>query len=238
MATNRERAGYHVHLVTGGAHPRFAYTMGLRASVGAELILPGCVFYMADEIQRIIVSVRERLLAGSSSGVTFTLEGLGSFTLRRAHATWTESLMLSALEYEGVAEIAAFQLFPDAAHWTLDVPDMRLPWSAQAEPVWRWLHEPWPYEIPSHTTVLTNLAALRGQRITAVSHWDGDEWEMFAGSPSDVEPAEARVVPLGTLLGADPSLAPALELGVGRGLWRDTAGGEWLPWGCGPVPAR
>jgi len=39
-----------------------------------------------------------------------------------------------------------------------------------------------------------------------------------------------RVVPLGTLVAADPSLVAVVNLDVGAGLWRDEVS-EWHPWG-------
>jgi hypothetical protein len=41
---------------------------------------------------------------------------------------------------------------------------------------------------------------------------------------------EMRVVPLGTLVAADPSLVAVVNLDVGAGLWRDEVS-EWHPWG-------
>lgn len=42
--------------------------------------------------------------------------------------------------------------------------------------------------------------------------------------------ADARVVPLGTLLGADPLLEIVTGLEIGRGLWRGPAEPEWRTW--------
>lgn len=60
--------------------------------------------------------------------------------------------------------------------------------------------------------------------------WEQDEWEMFAGAGPDIAEAERRVVPIGVLLAADPSLLPAVDLRIGTGFWRD-AQSEWHPWG-------
>ena len=38
-----------------------------------------------------------------------------------------------------------------------------------------------------------------------------------------------RIVPLGTLVAADPSLISGVNLEVGTGLWRDETS-EWHPW--------
>ena len=98
-------------------------------------------------------------------------------------------------------------------------------------PAWRWLREPWTYPVPDDSTAVTNLAALRGERITEASRWEVDEWEMFAGAGPDVPQDEMRVVPIGTLVAADESLAPVVHLAVGEGLCRDPEpGSEWHPW--------
>lgn len=34
---------------------------------------------------------------------------------------------------------SAYQILPDQDHWTIDIPDCRLPFSGASEPVWRWL---------------------------------------------------------------------------------------------------
>jgi hypothetical protein len=43
---NIEKSGFHVYIVMGaGPTPRFAYTIGLRESLGAELVLAGGLYY-------------------------------------------------------------------------------------------------------------------------------------------------------------------------------------------------
>jgi hypothetical protein len=59
--------------------------------------------------------------------------------------------------------------------------------------------------------------------------WDEENWELFAGAGPDVSKDELRVVPLGTLVAADPSLVAVINLEVGAGLWRDDISG-WHPW--------
>ncbi len=53
---------------------------------------------------------------------------------------------------------------------------------------------------------------------------------MFAGAGPDVGKEEVRVVPLGTLLGADRTLEMVTTLDVGRGVWRDREDLIWQPW--------
>jgi len=146
-------------------------------------------------------------------------------------SSWATEFMLAAFDYYQKRDIPALQIVPDKAHWTIDVPDMSVPWNANTEPAWRWLHEPWTYPVPKNATATTNLAALRGDRITEATRWEEDEWEIFAGAGPDVSQDEMRVVPLGNLVAADESLVPVVNLPVGEGLWRDPEpNSEWHPW--------
>jgi hypothetical protein len=137
--------------------------------------------------------------------------------------------MLGAFDYYQKREIPALQIIPDKEHWTIDVPDMTAPWSATLEPVWRWQREVWTYPVPKEATATTDLAALRGKRVTEAVRWEEDHWELFAGAGPDVSKDELRVVLLGTLVAADPSLMAVINLEVGAGLWRDDIS-EWHPW--------
>jgi hypothetical protein len=226
---NIELHGSHVYIVVGKSLPRFAYTIGLKQSWGAELVLAGAIYYNADAVTRIMNTIGQRLGAQKASDATFVVDDLGSFRLRKAHASWTRSLLLGALDYYKVSEIEAYQIVPDDEHWTIDIPNLEKEWSAKAEPVWKWLHEGWDYAIPPESTATTNLDALRGVRITEVMRWE-DGWEMFAGPGPDVSFEDARVVPLASLLASDPSLKPAVDLEVGKGMWREGDETGWHPW--------
>ena len=120
---------------------------------------------------------------------------------------------------------------PDAAHWTVDVPDLSQPWSPATAPGWRWLFEPWTLPVQETSKIVTNLAALRGEPVTEAARWEEDEWELFAGSGPHVTYEDMRVVPLETLFGADPSLEPILSLPVGGALRPDSRDDEWQVWG-------
>jgi hypothetical protein len=222
--------GHHIYVVSGGADPRYAYTIGVSESIGAELILAGAIFYMKDEVVEIISDIAAQLKAEHDQKL-FEVVGLGSFTLRKADTSWVTALMLGALDFYQVREIPAFQIVPDEAHWTIDVPNMSAAWSAATAPIWQWLHEPWTYPVPEESMTATNLSALRGERITEAARWEEDEWELFAGAGPDIPKEETRVVALGTLLAVDNSLIPVANLPIGEGLWRDPhPGSEWHAW--------
>ena len=70
---------------------------------------------------------------------------------------------------------------------------------------------------------------MRGGRITEAVRWEETEWELFAGAGPDVVEKDVRIVPLGVLLGVDPTLEEATYLDIGKGLWRDSDS-EWVTW--------
>lgn len=225
---NIARSGLHIYVVIGETTPRFAYTIGVSDFVDYELILAGASFYMQDEVAKIIRGSIAQLKSSRDRELV-EIVGLGSFTLRKVDRSWARELMLGVSDYYQKEDIPALQIVPDQDHWTIDVPNMSVPWSAAQEPVWRWLREPWAYPVRESSTAVTDLAALRGGRITEACHWEDDEWELFAGAGPDVPKEGMRVVAIGTLLAVDPSLEPVLGLTIGTGLWRDTAS-AWHPW--------
>jgi uncharacterized protein DUF4262 len=225
--------GSHTYIVTGGGYPHFAYTIGLTESHGAEVILAGSYFYRLDDIPDVIKSV----IRGLTSPLDWETrridaESLGTFSLRKVHTSWATALMLGAFDYYRGKPIEAYQIVPDEAHWTIDVPNLAQPWSPSQAPGWRWLKEEWTYPVPKNSAALTDLNALRGGRITEVMRWEEDQWEIFAGVGPDIPESERRVVPLGVLLATDASLLPALDLRIGTGLWRDDTA-EWHDWTSG-----
>lgn len=226
------RKGRHIYVVAGGdATPRYAYTIGVSESIGAELILAGASFYLNDDVPPILNDIAAQLKPQLDwEAMKFEVAGQGSFTLRKAHASWATEFMRGALDYYDVREVPALQVLPDKAHWTIDVPDLSAPWSATREPMWRWMHEPWTYPVPEGAVAATDLAALRGERVTEAMRWEEDEWEIFVGDGPNIPEDELRKVPLGTLVGADESVVPVVNLAIGEGLLRDDPDSEWRPW--------
>ena len=232
IRSNIAQHGCHIYLVTAEAIPRFAYTIGVRESAGVEFILAGASFYSAEQV-KLILNETAKLIgsATASSQLVIELSSIGKFSVRKVHSTWSNALMLGAIDYYGQDGISAWQVVPDRAHWTLDIPDLSRPWDVSLEPCWRWLHERWAYPVSVRSVATTNLGALRGDRITEAARWEVDQWELFAGAGPDVPRDEVRVVPLGTLLAIDESLTAVTTLEVGRALWRDASDGEWQAWG-------
>src|SRR5882762_1625882 len=117
---NIAERGYHTYVIAGGGNPHYAYTIGLSKSLGAELILAGAYFYLLDELPKIIDRIVEELhrpVAWEAQNVD--LGRLGSFSLRKVHMSWAATLMMGALDFYQIKEVEAFQIVPDAAHWTI-----------------------------------------------------------------------------------------------------------------------
>jgi len=89
----------------------------------------------------------------------------------------------------------------------------------------------WNYSVPEDSTVVSNINALLGDTITEVTRWENNEWEIFAGAGPDVKEDEMRIVSLGTILGKDKTLAPAINLDLGKGIWRESLESSWNKWG-------
>jgi hypothetical protein len=199
---------------------------------GFELVLAGAAFFETNDAARVIneiAALMPKLSPTSYSSIA--IDSLGAFSLRETHSSWSTALMLGALDYYGLKDIQALQIVPDQAHWTIDIPGMEKQWSAAAEPIWRWMHESWEYDVPAESVVVTNLSALRGARVTEAARWETTQWEMFAGAGPDVAPHDVRIVPLGTLLAVDDSPNAVVNLAVGQALWRDADEKEWHSWG-------
>ena len=58
---NIARSGLHIYFWFRVARlHRFAYTIGLSESIGAELILAGAIFYMKDDVRKIVNGIAAR----------------------------------------------------------------------------------------------------------------------------------------------------------------------------------
>lgn len=232
IGANIAAHGQHVYVVAGGPNPRFAYTIGLSPDIGFEIVLAGSSFFSAAECGEII-EMTATTLRKDPAGRKLQIESgsWGSFSLCEVDESWSRKLALGAFDYYNASSIPVVQIVPDRDHWTVDVPNLGKKWDATTEPVWQWLGNPWKYAVPSKSVAATNLDALRGQPITEAMRWEEDQWELFAGAGPDVSPDDIRLVPLGTLLGADSSIEAVTGLTIERGLWRDPVEQEWHSWG-------
>lgn len=224
--------GHHINVVAGGASPRFAYTIGLSESCPFELIIAGALFYSNEEIKKIIDSIASELRSEKSArSAEFRVDQLGAFSVREVDSSWANMMMLGVLDYYGINSMAALQIVPDKKHLTIDVPDLSKRWDDSVEPIWQWLSSRWTYLVPEDSVAITNIEALKGQRVTEATRWENDQWELFAGAGPDIQEESIREVPLGTLLIFDSTLLPVLNLDIGKGFWRDPTDLEWHSWG-------
>jgi hypothetical protein len=224
--------GYHVTMVTGGELPRFAYTIGCKGILSAEFVFAGGEFYSKDDVSEIISQV----ISGAKKeanlpGLAVEIKSLGRFSISEANESWSELLLLGAFDYYKKDKITVWQILPDASHFTLDVPDMSQVFDIASQSVWQWLSRKWDYPVPNHSMAVTNLKVLFGEKAAEVVRWEVDEWEIFSEAGSDIAKEDMRIVPLGLLIGIDKSLEVAVELEIGKGVWRDSIELEWNDWG-------
>lgn len=232
VQANIKNNGYHITVVAGMDLPRFAYTIGCKEIFGVEIIFAGGEYYSQANIGVIIEEIVEGLKKQADwQTLSSNIPSLGSFSLSEVDKSWSTLTALGVFDFYNREDIQFVQILPDKEHITMDVPDMSVEFDATSQRIWQWLVRDWDYPVPRSSTVVTNLKALYGENATEVMRWEVDEWEMFAGAGPDVLKEDMRVVPLGVLLGIDRSLEPALQLEVGKGLWRDNSDLIWHPWG-------
>ena len=233
---NIARFGYHLYVVSGDQQPRYAYTIGLSSKLGYELVFAGGILFMYQEVGEIVAGIVERLSTNPAMElISYTVDPFGKFSLRTCDPTWTAQLMLGAIDFYRQQDVRGMQIVPDDEHTTIDVPDMAIPWSPQSCPTWQYLSMPWTLPVPPTSQAITDLDALRGLSVTEACRWEEDYWELFAGAGPEVSKEETRILGLGILLAADPSLRAVLDLKVGDGIWREY-GSEWHIWETPDAP--
>src|SRR5215467_4899783 len=94
---NIARSGHHIYVVSGGATPRFAYTIGVSESIGVELILAGGILFLGEELIQIINSIAAELKAQRDREV-LEVARHGLFTLQTVHSSWATELILGAFD--------------------------------------------------------------------------------------------------------------------------------------------
>ncbi|MFU7559512.1 DUF4262 domain-containing protein [Roseiconus sp. JC912] len=225
---NIQESGFHLYQLLPNSTPGFFYTIGLTERIGAEIVLAGCGFYSPEQLVQIVQELAQQFTLDGDFEIK--LKSQGVFTFHEVETTWSKKLLAGAIDYYSNEEILAFQVMPEQDKMTLDVPDMTEAYDPEACGGWRWLTEPWPYDVAAESKAVTNVDALLGYPITEVTRWEKDQWEMFSGAGPEVDPADIRVVPLATLIGEDDSLEPVLKLDLEQGIWREDAESDWNAW--------
>lgn len=231
IKSNIAETGQHITIVSGGQEPRYAYTIGLFETHGIELVLAGGILYLEKDLREILNGIASIISKTDDLNSPYFVDSIGEFTLKKVDSSWSEIMMLGVFDYYNLKNINAYQVIPERKNFTLDIPDMSQVWSSQKQPIWKWLKEDWTFDISDKITVVTNLDALKGNPITEIMRWEKEEWEMFSGTGPEIDKEDIRVVPIGVLLSLDKSLLPALELEVGKGMWREDASSIWNTWG-------
>ena len=212
--------------VQQGTVPPYAYTDGVTALAGCELVCAGALRYDVHQVDQILRACAEDLARRSSQdGTMVKVEGLGTFALGTVEPDWAEALLVG--EPMRRRQASWVQLIPVDPVPTLDTPDMATSLGVGHDPVWQWLVRPWDLPIPEKSCLVTTLEVLTGFSTPAsIYRWEVDQWEALDKPAVEVDQATARVAPFGllTALVADWSLA--LSLGVGEGFER--VGSEWV----------
>lgn len=232
IQSNIDKYEYHVTTVSSMTEPRYAYTIGVSNLFNFELIFAGGINFLKADLYLIFSTIIKELKKDKNIvNRKITVDTLGTFSLSIVDPSWSKIMMLGVFDYYKNSNICSCQIIPDSSHYTFDIPNMSNEWNPNSEPVWQWLVREWDYPVPANSTVITNINALLGETITELARWENNEWEMFAGAGPDVKKKDKRVVPLGTMLGIDRTLLPAINLDIGKGLWRDSADSDWREWG-------
>lgn len=229
IAKNIKEFGHHVHMVQPGPLPRFAYTIGLRDHARFELVLAGAARYSVSEALIVVNAIASRLKMQPRDRC-FEMGALGTFDLRLATDEWSRLVALGAADYYDADQVVLQQIVPSGTWRTLDVPDMGSPIDSVVNSPWRWLKHDWDYSVPAKSMVAVDTAVLCGAYAMECVRWETDYWEAFSKSVELIDRADVRLVPVGTLIGLDPTTSEILDLSVGKGLWRTAAGLVWQPW--------
>jgi hypothetical protein len=99
IRSNIERFGHHIYVVAGKQSPRFAYTIGVSATKGAELILAGAAIYYKEDVLDILNTLPSMTTPGLVDGASMEVGSLGRFSLRKVDPSWAGELILGALDY-------------------------------------------------------------------------------------------------------------------------------------------
>jgi hypothetical protein len=226
-----ELYGYFAYLVQGGIKPRYGYTIGLSQLIGSEIIFAGGSLFSMLEVSKIIdYAVSILKLFPTKTDFEVPNSDLGQFKLRPVHSSWTEKLLLGAVEYYKPNSIIACQVVPDESHTTIDVPDLSQSFDPEREPIWQWFTRPWEYNISKKSKAMTDVYVLQGALVIEVARWEVTYWELFSKNGKELDESEVRAIPLATLLGSDPTLSKVVELAVGKGILRTKEDQEWYPW--------
>jgi hypothetical protein len=227
IAANIERYGYHAVVVAGGATPRWVYTIGLCETVGVELLFAGGVYYLKDEVLELMEQVSKSSFNDAECSQAQRIASLGVEVVK-VDAGWSERLLLGVQGYYGTMK-PALQIVP-LNYRTIDTPRADLPFSRETAGGFRWLDEPWPYDIPAKSEAMVDIGIAFGHPAIYAARWEEDYWEIFSVPQSEIDREKARLMPLGALLASDPTLEEVVTLSV-EGTSARAPGHGWIAGG-------
>ena len=231
IRNNIKKDGFHLTSVIESTDPSFIYSIGLSEKLGYEIIFAGGFYFNKEQKSNIIREIVKALEKDKSKlNSDISTKDYGKFELRNTKFSWCEHLTLGVFDYYDSNKINVYQLVPEEKHFTYDIPDMSSELKDETHSAWQWLTKKWEYDIPKNSKVATNLDALQGYPITEIMRWEEDYWEMFSGAGPDVKDEETRIVPIGTIFGIDRTIASALKLPIGEGIWRESRDSNWNKW--------
>jgi len=198
--SNIQKCGYHIYVVKDNASlPRFSYSIGLKDTLGLDLVLAGALLYSDEEAKMILDEIIVALKNDKSIDTITTT--LGVFTLKDVDNSWVQELMLGALDYYDTDTIKALQVLPsDKRKFSIDIPNLQNRYSPYDEPLWQWLTMDWNYDIPSSSMCVTNTDVLLGESLFQAIRWEEDYWEAFSKPSSEIVEEDTHFIPLSFIL--------------------------------------
>ncbi|MFO0454879.1 MAG: hypothetical protein ACK5Z0_02625 [Planctomycetota bacterium] len=228
---NINKHGFHIYLINGPFLPRYIYTVGLSLKTGFELVFAGGYYFTNQEAAVIVDTLAKKTLANANAKPTLeNLPQFGDFSLAQVHQSWVNNFLNAIPDYFNGREVPCLQITPEQSRSTIDIPRMAVPFSATEQPLWQWMEKQWPYNTSGDAIAVTDLRALKGEKIKEAMRWEENQWELFASPGDQLNQDEVRIVPLAVLLGFDHSLEIVTSLEVGKGYWRDEKDMIWNRW--------
>lgn len=85
----------------------------------------------------------------------------------------------------------------------------------------------WPFNLPTNTAVFTTRQTVEGSEpVREVYHDRDGDWQLLCGTT--LETTDMKLVCLGCMFEADPSIGELAEMPPGWCATRPTAGAEWI----------
>lgn len=214
IADNIAAHGHHITHVMPKLTPRYAYTLGLAARRGCEIVLAG-----AAEIRRAEVGALMNEIAAQELVEGGVVTGIGrSLALRRVNDAWLRGLLLGIPDhYRQQPMPTVLQVVPAPEQMTLDVPDMSMGAPSES-PIWRWDADEWTGPVAGDGRFVARMGFLVGAAARHVIRVDRDEWHLES-EPHPRDDERTVVTSVATALGIAPELREHLAIEIGDERW-------------------